>query len=191
MNLRILEFAGKQVLSGYVKAVSSPYPAGNSIQVIARIENKAYESGKMTDTSVDIVFVDNAKYKLATWIQSRVGSRICILTMLHNDRLYALKVSDEKSLVWTLSDGENERNVIYGSVRLEQMDEMERYARVVTTVNGLDYLTTFWNNAGSPLGERIKQVFGNINARQTFIVAGEKRLFRGKPSMRGFWFICD
>ena len=191
MNLRILEFAGKQVLNGYVRAISPPVSTKTSVRVVARIENMAFINGKMTESAVNIVFVDNSRYQLATWIRSRIDERISILAMPHEGILYALKVSDENAFMWSLSDGTNERNVLYGAVRLEQMDELERFARVVTDINGINYQTTFWNNSGSPLGDRIKKVFGNIKTRQTFIVAGEKRYFRGQPSLRGFWFICD
>ncbi len=191
MNLKIIDYAGAQVLHGSVCSLSDDVPVGNSIQVTATIKNKAYINGMMQDAVINVIFVDNGTYTLASWIKTMKDATISVLAKEHDGKLYAVRATEKKSFIWKLSDGKYERNVIYSSVSLDRVDEQERFASVVANVGGIEYQTTFWNNDKQPLGERAKKVFGKIAARQTFLVTGEAKLFQGKPSMRGMWFICD
>lgn len=192
MNLNILEYAGKKVVSGFVELIGEPGKSGNATQVTAVITNKAYIGGRMQDAKLSIVFVDNAKFAMASFIMhTHIGQRITCLVAEHENEVYAIKATTDTSFIWELTDGKNVRNVIYGDVRLDRMDEKQRYAKVVTTIDGVEYSTTFWNNETLPLGERIRKVFEKVSSKQTFLVCGENKPYNGKPSMRGFWFICD
>ena len=192
MNLNILDFAGKKVVSGFVESIGEPGRKGDAILVPAVIKNKAYIDGRMQDTKLNIVFVNNAKLAMASFIKGQhVGQRITVLIIKHEGMAYAMKATADTSFIWQLSDGQNVRNVIYGDVHLDRMDEKQRYAKVITNIDGVEYATTFWNNETSPMGERIRKVFEKVASKQTFLVCGENKPFNGKPSMRGFWFICD
>jgi hypothetical protein len=191
MNLHILEYAGQQVISGAITSISEKIQKGGCAIVSTVIKNKAYTQGKMVDTELRVCFVDKDSISLASWIQQRkCGEKITVLVKLCGTTYFAMRATAEKEFVWSMTDQDgNERNLLFGPTKL--LYSKERYAKLSTTVNGVEYVSTFWNDVSAPKGERVRKVFEPRGSVQTYVVAGKNEPYGGVPCMRGLWFICE
>ena len=191
MNLQILDFAGQQVLSGVITAISERQQKQQCSVVVLAIKNKAFQAGKMVDTEVRIVCVDKEDFRMASWAEGlHIGQKISVLVKKNKGMLFAGKGTDKDCFLWKLFDEDgNERNVLYGPTKFLQNEA--RYTKVLTEIDGVRYITTFWNDVTAPRGERAKKVFEPRGSVQTFLVSGKDEPYKGVSCMRGFWFICD
>lgn len=194
MNLHIIDFAGQKVISGVVGRRSDPVSKPRSVWIKAEIKGPAFVGGKMVDSAESVIFTDrdDGKFTLATWFSGiKEGTRVTVVAVEHEGKLFALKATAEEDFILCLKDENGQaKTILYGSTALEFTDPQYRFSKTVTTVKGINYTVTFWNNPGSPMGERVKKVFSERSPK-TFVVCGKMETYNGKPSLRGSWFICD